>query len=116
MTTGARAGARWFPPAEFYTNEMCRRCGVCCGSTDGHPCEQLVRSDDGTYTCAIYARRLGLRQTADGRHFLCAPIKTVIEQYGGYIGCGYVEEIRSIREEMGQETDDLGRQSKPAID
>jgi len=103
----------WFPPSSFYTEEKCTCCGVCCGSTDGHPCEFLRRGPDGTFACEIYAKRLGPHKTVDGCKFVCVPIQNVIETTGGYEGCAYVEEIRRIREEMGQPTEDLGRYTTP---
>ena len=105
--------SRWFPPEEFYASEKCRRCGVCCGSTDGHPCEHLRRGDNGLCSCEVYERRLGSHLTVDGRAFMCVPIRFVIESSGGYAGCAYVEEIRRIRESLGQETSDLGRRTEP---
>jgi len=105
--------SRWFPPAAFYTADKCSRCGVCCGSTDGHPCEHLVINSSGRCHCAIYETRLGLRQTVDKKKFVCVPIKTVIESYGGHKDCNYVKEIRKIREQMGQPTDDLGKLTMP---
>jgi hypothetical protein len=104
---------RWFPPEAFYRPELCRRCGVCCGSTDGEPCTELVALAEGGYHCRSYARRLGRRRTVTGRPFECVPIKTVIETLGGYPGCGYVREIVAIRKEMGQPVDDLGRLDAP---
>ena len=34
----------------FYADEKCHRCGVCCGATDGHPCEHL-KYDSEKYFC-----------------------------------------------------------------
>ena len=79
MSLGAVKKKRAFPPAEFYAPEMCKRCGVCCGSTDGHPCEHLVQRPDGLYFCKIYADRFGPHRTVDGLPFVCVPIQTVIE-------------------------------------
>ncbi len=104
---------RWFPPAEFYAPELCSRCGVCCGSSDGHPCEHLRKDPDGAYDCDIYKDRLGPHRTVDGLSFVCVPIRTIIEMQGGYANCRYVQEIRRIREEMGQATSDLGRMKHP---
>ena len=105
--------SKWFPPEEFYTAERCTRCGVCCGATDGHPCEHLCRDENGLYSCEIYEERFGVHQTTDGHHFACAAIREVIENNGGYGCCAYVAEIRRIRESMGQETSDLGRLGHP---
>jgi len=104
---------KWFPPASFYTEEKCLRCGVCCGSTDGHPCKHLRQADDGTWFCNIYETRLGLHRTVDGILFECVPIQRLIEQNGGYEGCAYVQEIRRLREERGEDASDLGTRKRP---
>ena len=104
---------RWFPPGEFYAPEKCGRCAVCCGSTDGHPCEHLRREPDGRYSCEVYEHRLGPHRTVDGLQFVCVEIQDVIEASGGYAGCTYVEKIRRIRESLGQDTSDLGRRKHP---
>ena len=103
---------RWFPDKRFYTEEKCTRCGVCCGSTDGDRCESLERDGD-LWICRNYAERLGPRHTVNGHPFDCVPIKRVIENMGGYASCAYVQEIRRIREERGEPTDDLGRMETP---
>jgi len=103
----------WWPSAEFYTPEKCTRCGICCGSTDGHPCEHLQKSSDGRYFCEIYERRLGLHKTVDGQSFVCVPIKRLIEFNGGYKDCAYVKEIMAVRKELGQDVSELGRHEMP---
>ena len=108
-----RSKGKWFPPAEFYDPEKCKRCGVCCGSTDGRPCEHLQREPDGAYSCEIYENRLGPHRTVDGMEFTCVEIRHVIETSGGYEGCAYVEQIRSIREHRCQDAADLGRLKHP---
>ena len=104
---------RWFPPDEFYAEEICKRCGVCCGSTDGEPCEHLRRDAEGFCLCEIYETRQGPHQTTDGHAFLCVPIRKIIETTGGYAACAYVEEIRRIRNSLGQDASDLGRRTRP---
>ena len=106
---------KWLPAEEFYTPEKCTRCGVCCGSTDGHPCEHLRREPDGRYACEIYDHRLGVHRTVDGMSFICVPIRVVIERNGGYEACAYVEEIRRIRDTRGEGTSDLGRRKLPRL-
>ena len=112
MSKTLRPKRKWFPPDEFYAEEGCSRCGVCCGSTDGHACEHLGR-DDGGYFCEIYADRLGPHHTLDGQSFVCVPIRRLIESNGGYACCDYVKEIMRLRETMGQDTSDLGNLEKP---
>lgn len=109
----SRTPERWFPPEEFYCDALCTRCGVCCGATDGHPCEHLRRDADGRHFCAIYADRFGPHRTVDGQRFECVSIRRVIEWTGGYAGCGYVREIRRLRRTMGQDDSDLGRRPAP---
>lgn len=113
MSLKPRLERKWFPPPEFYAPQKCSRCGVCCGATDGHPCEHLRRNPDDTFTCEIYEHRLGPHRTVDGIPFECVPIQRVIESNGGYAGCVYVEEIRRLREGMNQDTSDLGRRKRP---
>ena len=113
MESAGRRKGKWFPPADFYTPEKCSRCGVCCGSTDGHPCEHLIRGPDGRYLCEIYEDRFGEHRTVDGMNFVCVKIQHIIETSGGYAGCAYVEEIKRIRESMGQDTSDLGKLEYP---
>lgn len=108
-----RPTRRWFPPAQFYAEDLCTRCGICCGSTDGHPCEHLRRDDDGLWSCEIYEQRLGPHHTVDGLPFLCVAIRKVIEADGGYEECGYVRELRRRREALGQPANDLGRKERP---
>jgi hypothetical protein len=113
MSPVFRKKKRWFPPSEFYKMSLCLRCGVCCGATDGHPCTELARQPDGHWHCRTYGNRLGRHLTVTRQEFECSPIKTVIETYGGYACCSYVQEIIRVREEMGQPTDDLGRLEMP---
>ncbi len=104
---------RWFPPAEFYSEEICTRCGICCGATDGQPCEHLRTDAVGAYVCEIYENRLGPHRTVGGQSFECVQIRRVIELTGGYADCAYVKKIIKIREALGQPTDDLGRVEQP---
>ena len=113
MSGNPASKRKWLPPKEFYTPERCRRCGVCCGTTDGHPCKHLRRDEDGLYGCDIYESRLGSRWTVDRRRFVCVEICQVIETNGGYAGCAYVEEIRRVRESMAQDESDLGQLEHP---
>lgn len=113
MTSQASSADRWFPSEDFYSDERCKRCGVCCGSTDSEPCEHLRCDDRGRYYCDIYEHRFGLHKTVNGHHFLCVPIRQLIETNGGYAGCAYVEEIRRLRQQMERDTSDLGQLRKP---
>jgi len=77
---------------DLYADWRCKRCGVCCGATDGHPCEHL-RHDGEKYFCEIYPRRLGLHKTTTGQIFRCVTIRHLIETTGGYAECAYVQEL-----------------------
>jgi len=115
MSSRLHAMGKWFPPKEFYVPELCLRCGLCCGSSDGHPCEHLHCAEDGFCSCDIYEHRLGVHRTVDGHPFVCVEIREVIEANGGYAGCAYVEKIRRLREGMGQDASDLGRLAQPDV-
>jgi hypothetical protein len=68
----------------------CTRCGACCGIIEGDPCEHLVESWGGKYTCSIYENRFGLHQTKSGKPFCCVPIRDILHQpWPGDHCCGY---------------------------
>jgi hypothetical protein len=73
---------------DWFTEDKCKRCGVCCGSQDGHPCEHLMK-DGERYLCAIYNGRFGIHRTTTGRVFRCVSIREIIDSTGGFPGCGY---------------------------
>ena len=54
--------------------EICLRCGECCGSLDD-PCSKLAKLHDGTYFCRDYANRFDLQETVSGKVFKCVPIR-----------------------------------------
>ncbi len=58
---------------------LCRRCGICCGSEDGDPCEHLRREKSGEYFCSIYNDRLGMQKTVNGNTFRCVPIEIALK-------------------------------------
>ena len=113
MPSRAPSTNRWFPSEAFYTDDRCTRCGVCCGATDGDPCERLRKDDEGRPFCEIYNDRFGPHHTTLGHAFSCVMIQKVIEYSGGYDCCAYVQEIRRLREQRGEPTDDLGRMTNP---
>ncbi|MCA9408069.1 MAG: hypothetical protein H6755_07005 [Candidatus Omnitrophica bacterium] len=68
----------------------CLRCGACCGSMDGDPCEHLVEDKNNRYYCSIYSNRFGPRKTRSGRKFVCVSIRKVLDQsWPGDECCGY---------------------------
>ena len=46
--------------------ELCLRCGACCGIFDDDPCQHLKKVKEGQFVCQIYDNRLGIQKT--GRH------------------------------------------------
>ena len=70
--------------------DRCRSCGSCCGITGGDPCEHLVEISKGTYACAVYETRFGIRKTKSGRAFKCVPIREILHiSWNGDQNCGY---------------------------
>lgn len=59
---------------------LCKRCGACCGVSDGDPCRHLLKDEDGVYRCEIYENRRGLRKTISGKEFLCVPIRNIMSK------------------------------------
>ena len=77
---------------------LCGRCGACCGLFEGDPCEHLVKSETGSYQCAIYENRFGLRKSVGGREFMCVPIRNILHQ--SWVGdqcCGYKKNCKNNR-------------------
>ncbi|MFC1576325.1 hypothetical protein ACFL3J_01495 [Candidatus Omnitrophota bacterium] len=67
----------------------CLRCGECCGSLDGDPCEHLAREGAGKHSCAIYPTRLGPQETVSGKIFTCVSMHDLIKQNALRQGCAY---------------------------
>lgn len=75
---------------------LCRRCGACCGIKDGDPCENLSLAPEGSYYCSIYENRFGIRRTIAGREISCVPIRRIIHKtWMGRAECGYVRSFSS---------------------
>jgi uncharacterized cysteine cluster protein YcgN (CxxCxxCC family) len=76
--------------------DICVRCGACCGAYDGDPCEHLVRKEDGTYYCRVYENRLGRQKTVNGTVFECVPLREIIhETWVGDERCAYKKLMRN---------------------
>lgn len=58
--------------------DLCKRCGACCGAFDGDPCLHLQKNESG-YFCKIYDKRLGMRKTIKGHIFECVEVKTILD-------------------------------------
>lgn len=70
--------------------DVCKRCGKCCGGRDDDPCLNLSRDASGVYYCKDYALRLGPQRTASGRVFNCVPIREMIKRDALRLGCAYI--------------------------
>lgn len=69
---------------------LCSRCGNCCGAAEGDPCQHLIKADDGKYFCDIYDERFGLRASKSGREFMCVPIRQILfKSWSGSWRCAY---------------------------
>ncbi|MBN1526650.1 MAG: hypothetical protein JW919_03595 [Candidatus Omnitrophica bacterium] len=60
--------------------DICTRCGACCGAYDEDPCAHLKKGANGLTYCDIYPVRLGKRKTVSGREFECVPISQVLAE------------------------------------
>lgn len=80
----------WQAQSQRQWEAKCTRCGACCGSIEGDPCEHLEVLAKGKYACAIYEIRFGLRKTRSGREFYCVPIRDILfKNWPGDACCGY---------------------------
>ena len=70
--------------------DICKRCGQCCGSGDD-PCVNLKRSANGLFYCADYSNRLGPQKTVSGHAFNCVPIREHILNGTLRPGCAYAK-------------------------
>ena len=61
--------------------DMCIRCGACCGAYDGDPCSHLRRDSRNQYYCDDYENRLGMQRTINGTRFKCVMIKEILHEY-----------------------------------
>lgn len=74
--------------------QMCTRCGACCGAYDGDPCRNLCRDNEGYYYCKDYGNRLGMQKTINGVRFKCVMIREIInESWIGDHRCAYKKQI-----------------------
>ena len=68
---------------------ICRRCGECCGASDGDPCMNLSKDNSGKYYCKEYENRFRLQKTESGKTFHCIPINELINNTSARINCSY---------------------------
>ena len=67
---------------------ICKRCGRCCGAYT-IPCANLVKLDDGTYTCKDYENRLGQQVSVEGKSFFCIEMRELIKHNTAPPECAY---------------------------
>ena len=71
---------------------VCLRCGNCCGVADD-PCIHLILQSDGKYLCDIYESRGGMQKTRSGNFFECVSIRTILhEDWPGRWKCAYIKQ------------------------
>ena len=88
---------RYLKSKEQGFEDICLRCGACCGAYDGDPCLHLKKDKKGKYYCDIYPNRLGDRKTVSGEEFECVPIKEILNtSWDGDWRCAYKKKIKSI--------------------
>lgn len=70
--------------------DICKRCGECCGSQDGDPCVNLAKDETiGKYYCKVYENRFGPQMTIGGKIFNCVPAREVIRRGRLKPNCAY---------------------------
>ena len=82
---------------KFEFEDLCNKCGACCGAYDNDPCVHLKRIDNNRYICEIYKNREGFHRTVNGNRIKCVPIMKKLED-GPWIGdglCSYKKILRS---------------------
>ena len=95
MESDAGKYDQWHQMQEARWESLCGRCGACCGTVDGDPCEHLRGNERGKYHCTIYTNRFGLHKTVSGKPFLCVPIRDVLHKsWPGDECCGYKKELK----------------------
>jgi hypothetical protein len=68
---------------------LCKRCGNCCGATDD-PCIHLIPQSGGRYFCDIYESRGGVQKTRSGKFFECVSIRNILHNnWPGNWQCAY---------------------------
>jgi len=80
----------YFRGKEKEFEDLCSRCGACCGAYDGDPCAHLRNDGKSKYYCDIYSHRLGKRKTVSGEEFECVPIREILNRsWPGSSRCVY---------------------------
>ncbi|MCF7908685.1 MAG: hypothetical protein K9L86_07450 [Candidatus Omnitrophica bacterium] len=61
-------------------DELCIRCGGCCGAYDD-PCKHLREDETGSFYCEVYDQRFGTQKTVSGEAFDCVLVKQILHTY-----------------------------------
>ena len=69
--------------------DICLRCGKCCGADTAGQCRNLIKQDDGKFYCSNYEHRLGQQLTIDNKTFTCIPIDLLVKHGTAPEGCAY---------------------------
>jgi hypothetical protein len=86
----------YFISQENKQEDICRRCGACCGAYDGDPCVHLKMDKQGKFYCGIYEKRLGKRKTVSGEVFECVSIWDIIrDSWPGDYRCAYKKKYKN---------------------
>jgi len=59
---------------------LCIRCGGCCGAYDD-PCKHLKKAGAGKFYCAVYETRFGDQLSLKGEEFKCVPVKEILNTH-----------------------------------
>ena len=88
---------QWQRMKEEAWEGLCGRCGACCGSFDGDPCEFLRIDDAKKYYCEIYRNRFGKHKTCSGAVINCVPIRNILHSsWPGDSCCGYKKDLKRL--------------------
>lgn len=80
----------YFEQKEKEIEDICHRCGACCGAYDDDACSHLQQDDDGLFYCDDYENRLGFQKTVNGTDFKCVYIQEIVnESWVGDHLCAY---------------------------
>lgn len=76
--------------------DMCLRCGNCCGAQDD-ACIHLIKQSDDKYFCDIYDSRGGTQKTRSGKFFKCVSLRQILyEEWQGSWKCAYKKQNNRI--------------------
>ncbi len=80
MSDDLQSYETYFSEHQRQWEDMCRRCGGCCGAYED-PCQHLKRDGRGAFYCEIYATRFGERLSLKGEKFDCVPVKQILRNH-----------------------------------